>query len=1097
MGLENIARRPRRLMRRKPSVVIPLADRARDARKWELAAQLYREVLERDPDNPQIWVQYGHALKEWGELRDPEKLAQAEEAYRRALSLDPGVADTHLQLGHVLKLQVKPDDARAAYLRAFALDPELPYPIDELGGLGWSEAELSELRGFAQEGDRDLSGSAPAILQRAAGAEGTAVSVGQSAAEPQDRSINKAFSISPVAYPVLAARGVPEGHREDEFSVAQPDISPTGIPVQQRSLTTAEWKAQIPLPDQTDLLKSMVLAQRWDLEGVKEQLRDAVAEKRQVEAALTARISALENQLQDVYVARGAASPSPTPNDVLSRFFGGKAEYRGQPPHPLIDIGFIEEKLGGALAGRDTLCEILLCRPKKHGRISPHWLFDPEHYEGNSAAAAASPDGPFLFYLSQGWRADESPHPLFDPVYYRGQAAARGLEVTDPLAHFVEVGGHLGLSPHPLFDTAYYLEANPDVKRDRVNPLRHYLFFGDKESRNPHRLFNTAYYKRRARIGSGENALLHYIRGGGSSVDPHECFDTSYFLSMLGGTLPPGVSALEFYLNDTDAMKVSPHPLFDQAYYRSQLPEACRARDPLLLHYLAQPPQEAAAPHPFFDLEFFHDGGGYSQPALSFYLSALWNLASDGYRLHKMHFPEANRYFCSFSYLLDHPDIMNGSEVPMVHYAKRGANVVPYRTRRPLDDDTTVLENDLTDSYAPIPYASGELLALAREQANHVAYLKRNNDILSHVECNGDDTLAALFEQTQPWASSALRNERLVGEAAGRRRLAIYAAFIPDGHLKAYHKMMLRALQDVGYVTVIVNGTLGAASRLAQETGDLAQGIIVRRGPGRDFASWVVALAHLAPALTQVDHLLLVNDSLIGPFGDLGALIKGLEHDSADFKGLTESTEIARHLQSSFLMLSRDGFFSEPFLSFLLRFVPGATRKQVIEDGEIGLSRRMVEAGVATTAQVTFATVTRSWLMRVPQHVAYAHALSDKLEETRLDRVFEPEVARRFAIFLEDWLFEMHAHISRGGLLNPQHICWDALVQSGWFPFLKKDLILINPLHVPTMIRICDFFPPEQRSEAAELLRDLVGSACGFPRSYFRVSSSLIEAMVA
>jgi GT2 family glycosyltransferase/ADP-heptose:LPS heptosyltransferase len=146
MALDRIVHRPRRLMRRKPSVVIPLADRARDARQWELAAQLYREALKRNPDNTPIWVQYGHALKESGDLRDPDKLAQAELAYRRALALNPTIADSHLQLGHVLKLQGKPEEAKACYLRALALDPSMSYPLQELGGLGWSAAQIVELR---------------------------------------------------------------------------------------------------------------------------------------------------------------------------------------------------------------------------------------------------------------------------------------------------------------------------------------------------------------------------------------------------------------------------------------------------------------------------------------------------------------------------------------------------------------------------------------------------------------------------------------------------------------------------------------------------------------------------------------------------------------------------------------------------------------------------------------------------------------------------------------------------------------------------------------------------------------------------------------
>src|SRR5215472_3916849 len=89
---------------RKPNA-LALADRARNLRQWEHAAQLYRDVLKRNPRRPGIWVQYGHALKESGKLRDPEKLAQAESAYRRAISLNPSEADSYLQLGHALKLQ--------------------------------------------------------------------------------------------------------------------------------------------------------------------------------------------------------------------------------------------------------------------------------------------------------------------------------------------------------------------------------------------------------------------------------------------------------------------------------------------------------------------------------------------------------------------------------------------------------------------------------------------------------------------------------------------------------------------------------------------------------------------------------------------------------------------------------------------------------------------------------------------------------------------------------------------------------------------------------------------------------------------------------
>jgi tetratricopeptide (TPR) repeat protein len=123
------------LERAKPSL-ITLADRARDAREWELAARHYRKALNRNPRNSPIWVQYGHALKETGHV------AEAEAAYRKATELDPNAADPHLQLGHVLKLQRRRNEAVAAYLRALDLDPTLRIASLELVALGWTRPPL-------------------------------------------------------------------------------------------------------------------------------------------------------------------------------------------------------------------------------------------------------------------------------------------------------------------------------------------------------------------------------------------------------------------------------------------------------------------------------------------------------------------------------------------------------------------------------------------------------------------------------------------------------------------------------------------------------------------------------------------------------------------------------------------------------------------------------------------------------------------------------------------------------------------------------------------------------------------------------------------
>src|SRR5262249_43529534 len=111
------------------------------------AADLYRRALDRNPANPPIWVQFGHALKESG------KLAEAERAYRAAIARDPALADSHLQLGHVLKLPGKQEEAEAAYLRAFALAPTLPHSCEGLRDLGWSEARVGQLQRLLAEAE--------------------------------------------------------------------------------------------------------------------------------------------------------------------------------------------------------------------------------------------------------------------------------------------------------------------------------------------------------------------------------------------------------------------------------------------------------------------------------------------------------------------------------------------------------------------------------------------------------------------------------------------------------------------------------------------------------------------------------------------------------------------------------------------------------------------------------------------------------------------------------------------------------------------------------------------------------------------------------
>jgi tetratricopeptide (TPR) repeat protein len=104
-----------------PDFLLPLANAARDDKRWADAAKHYALYLERQGGTGEvwpIWVQLGHARKEAGDADE------AVAAYERAVELHPE-ADTYLHLGHLHKTMGAIEAAAAAFAAALRLDPDL------------------------------------------------------------------------------------------------------------------------------------------------------------------------------------------------------------------------------------------------------------------------------------------------------------------------------------------------------------------------------------------------------------------------------------------------------------------------------------------------------------------------------------------------------------------------------------------------------------------------------------------------------------------------------------------------------------------------------------------------------------------------------------------------------------------------------------------------------------------------------------------------------------------------------------------------------------------------------------------------------------
>jgi tetratricopeptide (TPR) repeat protein len=130
--------------RRNALRLIAQANRAREARRWREAGELYAAALRRQPGNPAIHIQCGHMFKEAGEYES------AETHYLHARILAPHDADLHLQLGHFYKITGRLYESFSAYERAAELAPDWNEPQRELKALHVSVQSRLASHSFAE-----------------------------------------------------------------------------------------------------------------------------------------------------------------------------------------------------------------------------------------------------------------------------------------------------------------------------------------------------------------------------------------------------------------------------------------------------------------------------------------------------------------------------------------------------------------------------------------------------------------------------------------------------------------------------------------------------------------------------------------------------------------------------------------------------------------------------------------------------------------------------------------------------------------------------------------------------------------------------------
>lgn len=229
------------------------------------------------------------------------------------------------------------------------------------------------------------------------------------------------------------------------------------------------------------------------------------------------------------------------------------------------------------------------------------------------------------------------------------------------------------------------------------------------------------------------------------------------------------------------------------------------------------------------------------------------------------------------------------------------------------------------------------------------------------------------------------------------RNLCLFAHFSAYNQVAPYVVRYLREIRACDFDIVFISTSAVSETDLSVLR-SVCRDVLVRPNEGFDFGSWALGYAYYGQRVTG--DLLLANDSVYGPIGNLADALQRLRRVPADVRGMVESLEHGRHLQSWFLLLSPKAHHSRVFINIMSQDFAHLTKDDVIAKGEIALSVSLRAAGFKSAALF-----------------GLAH------------REMDGEIVR----------------------YNPSHAVWKELIEFYGVPFVKIELLRDNPMSLSNL----------------------------------------------
>lgn len=270
---------------------------------------------------------------------------------------------------------------------------------------------------------------------------------------------------------------------------------------------------------------------------------------------------------------------------------------------------------------------------------------------------------------------------------------------------------------------------------------------------------------------------------------------------------------------------------------------------------------------------------------------------------------------------------------------------------------------------------------------------------------------------------------------------AVYVHFNNAGVVHDYVLNQLQELVHCGFRITFVTSSPILSPQTVDDIKPLCGKIIWRQNIGYDFGGYCDGIKALGK-LDQTRQLVLMNDSVYGPLWPLQQLLGSFDEQRCDFWGVTDSWQHAYHLQSYFICLYPKAFLHPAFAKFWQKFLYVSDKTYIIRKGEIRLTQVLVRAKLRAEAYCEY------WKV-------HAHVRNSEDFDADVAAAGPMPVARGGVPSRQPSSADLMAHEQLSGALkigtplNSTHHFWDVLLTHFRSPFLKRELLVTNPIQAP------------------------------------------------